>query len=211
MAQLAAIAACSIDRVVGNQGQIPWHSPRDLSFFKKVTENSILIMGRKTLESLPGLLPKRIHIVVTSHTADLVKGNWYQTQLAKRGDTELFEKVKIVNSTEEALTLADQILLARPNLQPYVYIAGGGQIYQQMLPKCSLVYLTLVTPPQKPTGDAYFPELEPSEWRLWSRQSLRDSDIGLEFRLYLAQGSQSETADLERFAQSTEFVSALDV
>lgn len=198
---LAAIAACSIDRVVGLKGQIPWHSPKDLMYFKKMTEDAILIMGRKTLESLPGLLSKRIHIVITSNTVELTHGAWYQAQLNKRSKEELAQKVYLVTSADEAIKKAEELLKIHRGLQNTIYIAGGGQIYEQMLPKCCIVYLTRVTTPYKVEGDTYFPELESSQWRLIKQVSLKDGDISLDFQMYLAQKcSESQEATL-RFNQ----------
>jgi dihydrofolate reductase len=199
---LAAIAACTPDRVVGYQGKIPWHSPLDLKYFKKVTEDSILVMGRKTLESLPGLLPKRIHLVVTSNPDEIQNSPWYQKQLAKIGEVELQNKVRFITSLDQVLPVSEKLLKEFPLLQKTVYVGGGEQIYQQMLPRCSFVFLTRVTLKEKPMGDAYFPELKPTQWRLLDEKHLLDGDIHLEFQLYAAaQGNQSELSIVMRFEQ----------
>jgi dihydrofolate reductase len=198
---LAAIVACTLERVVGYQGKIPWHSPLDLKYFKKVTEDSILVMGRKTLESLPGFLPKRFHLVVTSNPNEILNSSWYLGQLAKKGEAELKNKIRFITSLDQVLPVSEKILKEFPQLQKTVYVAGGGQIYQQMLPKCSFVFLTQVAPKERPVGDAYFPELKSNQWRLLDQKDFLDGDIKLEFQLFAAQNSLIDGSILTRFQQ----------
>ncbi|MDZ4084343.1 MAG: dihydrofolate reductase, partial [Bdellovibrionales bacterium] len=62
---LSAIAAMALNRVIGRDGDLPWRIPEDMRYFRKMTTGKVMIMGRKTLESFPGLLPGRFHIVIT--------------------------------------------------------------------------------------------------------------------------------------------------
>jgi len=198
---LAAIAACSLERVIGCKGQIPWHSPKDLFYFKKMTEDAILIMGRKTLESLPGLLPKRVHLVITSKTTELTQGAWYQAQLKKFTREELEQKVYIVGSVAEAKKKAEQLLQSLKGMQNTVYVAGGGQIYEQLLPECCIVYLTQVRTPYKIYGDAYFPNLQPIRWKLVKQFSVQDGNIVLDFQMFLADTCKIDERPVQRFKQ----------
>lgn len=112
---LSHIAAMAKNRVIGKDNKLPWHLPEDFRFFKKMTDGRIMIMGRKTFESLPGHLPNRHHIIVSrSHF------------VADEGD------VDFVSSIDEALKLAEE-LIADPSEE--VFIVGGGEIYKQTLDK----------------------------------------------------------------------------
>jgi dihydrofolate reductase len=130
MKQFKAIAAMSENRVIGNQGDIPWHLPEDFKWFKKTTMGQILVMGRKTYESIGRPLPGR-ETFVLSRTPREIKGVHSFTNLEM---LDHFDTDKII------------------------WIAGGGEIYKQMLPRCSELYLTRVH--RSVEGDACFPEFE---------------------------------------------------
>jgi dihydrofolate reductase len=110
-----AIAAMSENRVIGNGNKIPWHLPEDFKWFKKMTMGQVIVMGRKTYESIGKALPGRETIVLTRGN-----GNFPGARTAKNlGEIR----------TEEARE---------------IYICGGADIYAQTLPQCSDLYLTLV-------------------------------------------------------------------
>ncbi len=88
--KISLIVALSENKVIGNKGKIPWHIPKDLKRFRKLTENHVVVMGRKTFESIGRILPNRINIVIT-------KDKNYAVPTAS---------LKIVNSIEEAIELA---------------------------------------------------------------------------------------------------------
>ena len=121
--------------VIGDQGKLPWRLPNDLRHFKQVTMGAPMIMGRKTFDSLPNLLPGRRHIVVTKD------GSWRR------------EGVETAHSLEEALALVHE---------PRVSVIGGAQIYQLFLPITDKIHLTEVH--AEPDGDTFFPELDPAVW-----------------------------------------------
>lgn len=130
MKQFKAIAAMSLNRVIGREGKIPWHLPEDFKWFKRMTAGQVIVMGRKTFESLGQPLPHRSTVVLSrSHFS--------------------FPGVTVFNSLDEI----------DPNQEPReVFICGGAQIYSQALPRCSDLYLTLVQ--QSVEGDAFFPAFE---------------------------------------------------
>jgi dihydrofolate reductase len=128
--QFKAIAAMSENRVIGNQGDIPWHLPEDFKWFKKTTMDAILVMGRKTYQSIGRPLPGR-QTFVLSRTPREIPG------------VHSFSNLKMLDQMETDKT---------------IWIAGGGEIYAQMLPRCSELYLTRVH--REVEGDAYFPEFE---------------------------------------------------
>ena len=127
---LKAIAAMSLNRVIGNGGKIPWHLPEDFKWFKKITMGHILVMGRKTFDSIGRPLPGRETIVLS----------------------------QIGFSYPRVRTIRDLSELRLENDSRTIFICGGAQIYQQYLPLCSELYLTLVK--RTVDGDAFFPSFE---------------------------------------------------
>ncbi len=125
-----AIAAMAENRIIGNQGDIPWHLPDDFKWFKKTTMDQILVMGRKTYESIGRPLPGR-ETFVLSRTPREIAG---------------------------VHTITDLETLDHLDTEKTIWIAGGGEIYKQMLPRCSELYLTRVH--RQVEGDAFFPEFE---------------------------------------------------
>jgi dihydrofolate reductase len=133
MKAFKAIAAMSLNRVIGAANKIPWHLPEDFKWFKKMTTGQVLVMGRKTFESIGKPLPNRATIVLSR---------------AKRP----LAGVQVVSDLSEL-----QALFA-PTETRDIFICGGAQIYEQMLPLCSDLYLTVVK--KTVEGDAFFPSFE---------------------------------------------------
>ncbi len=129
------IAAMSEDYVIGYNHQMPWHIPEDLKFFKRMTLNSIIVMGRKTFDSFPnGPLPNRIHLVITK-TPDLYA-----------------DKENVIYCTYEDATRAiDHYRTASKK----VFIIGGAEIYKLFLDDCAVLHITLID--KSFFGDTYFP------------------------------------------------------
>lgn len=142
MSEIVLIAALAKNRVIGIDNKLPWRLPDDLQHFKKLTLGHSIVMGRKTWESLPGVLPDRRHIVITRDTD-------YQSANAE-----------IVHSIEEAISLI-------PEKEP-VFIVGGANLYQQLLGEADRMELTLVD--AEPEGDAFFPEWDTQLWQEISRE-----------------------------------------
>jgi dihydrofolate reductase len=130
MKRFKAIAAMSLNRVIGAGNRIPWHLPEDFKWFKQVTMGGTLVMGRKTFESIGRPLPGRTTVV-----------------LSRSGFTR--PQVRTASSLDGLTALA----LPEP-----VFICGGADVYAQALPLCSDLYLTLVT--REVAGDAFFPPFE---------------------------------------------------
>ena len=140
--QLSLIAAMAENRVIGIENRLPWHLPADLQHFKRLTMGKPMIMGRKTFESLPGLLPGRPHVVVTRNTA-------YQA-----------EGAEVVHSLEAALA-------SHPEAGELMLV-GGANLYAQGLPLAAHLYLTEVHASFE--GDAFFPEFDLAEWQEVARE-----------------------------------------
>jgi dihydrofolate reductase len=145
---ISIIAAMSENRVVGQNNRLPWHLPADLRHFKELTVGKPIVMGRRTWESLPGLLPDRVHIVITTDRSYLAEG------------------CLLAHSVDQALEAAAGA--------PEVMIVGGANLYQQTLHRAHRMYLTLVH--ARVTGDAFFPDFDEREWRELERESHREDE-----------------------------------
>ena len=152
--KLAMIAAVAENNAIGINNKMPWYLPGDLRYFKAVTMGKPIIMGRKTFDSLKKPLPGRTNIVITRDQ------NWHHGG------------VKVVHSMDDAIALAESVSLINGNQE--VMIIGGEQIYRMALEKADRLYLTRVH--QSFEGDAFFPELNESQWQETSRQDLRSED-----------------------------------
>jgi dihydrofolate reductase len=143
---LSIIVAISENRAIGKDNQLLWRLSADLKYFKELTTNHVIIMGRKTFESIGKPLPNRVNIVISRDE------KWQK------------EGVIIENSLQKAIETAQ-------NIQPddEIFIIGGGSIYEQALPLAQKIFLTEVK--TKLEGDTYFPTLNPDEWQEISRIS----------------------------------------
>jgi len=134
---LFAIAAMAKNRVIGNGNAIPWHIPADFKFFKQTTMGGILLMGRKTFESIGRPLPGRVTVVLSRSS-----------------------KLNVpVAETENLFGISDISELEKIAPERKIFVAGGAEIYRQFLPHCAELFLTNVD--AEPAGDAFFPEFEP--------------------------------------------------
>jgi dihydrofolate reductase len=139
MKPLALIVAMSTNRVIGQQGKLPWHHSEDLQHFKRTTSGHAVIMGRKTADSLNlRPLPKRRNLVVTR-----------QANLQLPGF--------------EVFTNLDTAIAAARADDPEPFIIGGGELYTLALPQITTMYLTIVT--SDVTGDAFFPAFNEQDWQ----------------------------------------------
>lgn len=159
---LSQIAACSNNRVIGRENRLPWHLPEDLKFFKEKTAGKIIIMGRKTFDSFPKMLPKRFHIVIS------------RNQKAPYENTNL----KFVSSLDEATRLAKNLT---GEWGEEVFIIGGAEIYRLSMAITDRIYLTEID--KNFDGDAYFPELG-REFKLTAKRSSKDGETTYHFCQY---------------------------
>lgn len=133
---LSLIVAMAHDRVIGNEGRMPWHLPADLAWFKQNTLGKPIVMGRKTWESIGRALPGRRNLVVS-------RDETFQPAGAER-----------VATPENALALVMDA--------PEVMVVGGAQIYQHFLPHAGRLYLTLIDADLP--GDTFFPDYTQAAW-----------------------------------------------
>lgn len=143
---LSLIVAASINDTIGLNNQLLWNLPNDMKFFKNTTWAMPVIMGRKTFESMKGKpLKGRVNIIVTR------KRDWK------------VENITIAHSLQEAISIAKALDYKE------AFVIGGGEIYKESLPLADKIYLTRVE--AEFAGDAFFPEINPTDWHLLSTNS----------------------------------------
>ena len=130
------VAAVARNRVIGRDNDLPWRIPEDLRRFKELTMGGVLVMGRKTYESIGRPLPGRRTVVVS-----------------RNPDLEI-EGVEMAPSLEMALEIAGG---------DDVFVVGGGEIYRQAMGVADVLEITEVD--AEPEGDTFFPEIDPADWR----------------------------------------------
>ena len=154
------IVARSQNGAIGQSGRIPWRLRDDMRFFREMTTGNTVVMGRKTFESIGRPWPERRNVVVT-------RDKQFQP-----------DGVDVVHSPEGALALP---------LGPddgEIFVIGGQQIYEALLPHTDVVYLTQVD--AVVDGDAFFPDLS-DEWEMAElRRQEADDDNEFSFVIYVA-------------------------
>ena len=144
--RIALIAAVGPDGTIGSDNKMPWHMPRDLRFFRRVTSGHTVIMGRKTFEAIGSRpLPKRRNIVVTRNTAFEAKN------------------AEVAYSLEAAVAMTEG--------ERRVFIIGGGELYRHSMDMADEIYLTHINDAHPNErlfplfeSDTYFPEVKESDW-----------------------------------------------
>lgn len=139
---IQAIVAMSENRVIGRDNQLPWHLPADLRHFKQITLGSPIVMGRNTFLSIGRPLPGRRNIIISRNPDFQAAG------------------CEVFHSVDEAL--------AALATHPAIFIIGGAQLYQTLLPSTDRLHLTLIH--ENFEGDAFFPEIDSSEWQEMVRE-----------------------------------------
>lgn len=132
---LNIIAVIGKNRELGCDNKLLWSLPKDMKRFKRLTFGNVVVMGRKTFESIGSALPGRENIVIS------------------RNKNYKADKIKTVTSIEKAINLAKEKYKNKK-----IYIIGGASIYEKSLPFANKLYLTIVD--DSPKADTYFPEYE---------------------------------------------------
>ncbi len=147
---ISLIVAASTNNAIGKNNQLLWHLPKDLKFFKNTTWAMVVIMGRKTFESVNKPLPGRLNIVITSNK------DWKAA------------------GTTVASNLQEAIELAKAENFKELFIIGGGEIYRQSMALADKIYITRVH--AKLEGDTFFPEIHQAYWELGSKEDFKADD-----------------------------------
>jgi dihydrofolate reductase len=144
--EIALIAAVADNRVIGRDGEMPWHFAEDLQYFKRTTTGHPVIVGRRTYETVVAALgepfPGRTSVVLTTQSLDLPDG------------------ALVANSVDEAIDLAEADARARG--VDTAYVAGGGRVYDQFLPRADRLVLTEIHDAYE--GDTRFPAWDRDAW-----------------------------------------------
>jgi dihydrofolate reductase len=136
------VVARARNGVIGRDGTLPWHLPDDLRHFKAVTMGMPMIMGRRTFESLPGLLPGRRHIVLT------------------RDPQWSAEGAEVAHNVDEAISIADA---------PKISVIGGAEVFALFTPIADAIELTEIDADVE--GDTFLPRPDGAAWREAAREN----------------------------------------
>jgi len=141
MGTVTLVAAVAANGVIGKDGSLPWHLPDDLRHFKRLTKGHVLVMGRRTFDSIGRPLPDRTTIVVTRQP------QWHA------------DGVRTAEDVPDALAQAAQ-------LDEEVFVAGGHEIFCEAMPVADRMVISKVD--ARPDGDTVFP---PVDWAAWDEVS----------------------------------------
>jgi dihydrofolate reductase len=153
-ARVSIIVAYAANRVIGKDGRIPWHLSADLQRFRQLTMGHHIVMGRKTWESIGRILPGRQHVIVSRQPGYAVPG------------------ARVVESVEAALQAAKH--------DTEVFVIGGAEIYAAALPYVDRILATEID--RSFEGSVKFPDIDPDEWNVISREDHHDAGSGLRYR-----------------------------
>lgn len=153
---LSIVVAKAKNNIIGKDNKMIWNLPEDLKHFKKLTTDHTIIMGRKTFESLGGLLPNRKHIVFTQNPDFKVKD----------------ENVEVVHSLLQIQELIEG--------QEEAFVIGGAMIYNFLMPYVKKMYVTEIE--QEFEGDAFFPKINSEIWKETNRvKGIKDENNTLNY------------------------------
>lgn len=156
--KLTMIAAIGKNRELGKDNDLIWHFPSDLKFFKEQTKGHMMVMGRKTFDSLPGMLPNRKHIVISRSQPDLPK------------EVEIFKNI-------------DEFIESYKTSDDEIFVIGGASIYAQFLEKADRLLLTEIE--QSYDADVYFPQFDPNLYIRKELGSVHEKDTDYTFVEYI--------------------------
>lgn len=136
---LSIIVAIAENNIIGGDNKLLWHIPEDLKRFKAITSGNTIIMGRKTFESLPGVLPNRKHVIITRD-----------------------ENYSVDNENVEVIHSLSEVINKYKNSSEPAFIIGGGEIYKQLIHNVDNLLLTNVF--KSFDGDTSFPQIDLNEF-----------------------------------------------
>jgi dihydrofolate reductase len=152
MPHLTIIVATDTERGIGINNQLPWRLQEDLAFFKRTTSGHPIIMGRKTFDSIGRPLPNRRNIVITRNP------EWRHDGV--EAVTSLDAAIKLIGETE-------------------AFVIGGAQIYAETLPRADCLIVTEIG--KAFNCDAFFPPIDPKQWKEVSRERYHSAQNGFDF------------------------------
>lgn len=150
--KISLIVAMASNRAIGLNNKMPWHLSADLKKFKKITMGAPILMGRKTYESIGRPLPGRTNIIISRNPSYSQAG------------------CLVFNDIDKALASCGDA--------KEVFVIGGSDFYQSMLPVADTLYLTQIH--QEFPGDTFFPEIDSGQWIEVERENIQD-DLDVAF------------------------------
>jgi len=149
---LEAILAIARNNAIGLDGKLPWHLSSELQLFKKITMHHALIMGRKTFDSLPGILSHREHIIIST-TMNQIPG------------------IYLAQSIEHALTIAEHLKCEK------VFVIGGKNIFDALIPQCTAIHVSRIMGDFE--ADLFY-DINLSGYSISQSHSFRDAETGID-------------------------------
>lgn len=138
---ISIIVAVAENNIIGGDNNLLWHIPEDLKRFKEITSGNTIIMGRKTFESLPGVLPNRKHIIITRD-----------------------KNYSVDNPNVEVIHSLSEVINKYKNTPETAFIIGGGEVYKQLIHSVDKIFLTKVY--KSFNGDTTFPQIDFNEFNI---------------------------------------------
>ena len=157
MKNISIIACVGRNLELGKKNDLIWHLPNDLKYFCNVTSGKTVVMGRRTFDSLPGVLPKRRNIVLQMPNEEMIEG------------VEIFNDIP---------SIIDNI-----KNEEEVFIIGGASIYKQFLPYANKLYLTEVDE-ECLDAEVYFPKFNKDDYSIEVVGNNEDNGIKYQFVIY---------------------------
>ncbi len=142
---ISIIVGMTKNQVIGKNNQLPWHIPEDLKNFKRLTQNNVVVMGRKTYDSIPAKfrpLPNRHNIVISR-------------------SMQPEESIDVCSSIQDAISKAK-------TYNKEIFVIGGSTIYKQFLEIADKMYISYIN--KNYEGDTYFPEFNQEEWETTNKE-----------------------------------------
>ena len=156
---LSIIVAKAKNNVIGKNNKLIWNLPEDLKRFKELTTGHVIIMGRKTFESIGRILPNRNHVIFTNNT-DFNINN---------------ENVEIVHSMLQIQQYIES--------EEECFVIGGAMIYNLLMPYVTKMYVTQID--EEFEGDTFFPKIDEEKWKIVERiPAKEESKVKYEFLTY---------------------------
>ncbi len=155
--ELSMIAAVGQNNELGYRNRLIWHLPKDLEFFKQMTLNKKIVMGRYTFFSLPTILPDREHIIISTNNI-------------------LNDNIKVYHSIEDFIKEYEQT-------DEEIFIIGGASIYKEFIKLCDNIYLTEIQK-EAVNADTYFPEFDKDDYTKEILDNAVEKDIEYKHVLY---------------------------
>lgn len=147
----SGIVAIGKNNEIGKNNKLLWHLPEDLKNFKEITTGKTIIMGRKTFESIGRVLPNRRNIILTRQAGKIIDGG------------------EVFHSLEEVVNLFE-------NTNEEVFIIGGADLYNEMMPKFDKLYISFIKKEDK-DAVAFFPKIDFLDWEVVERKDNEEWDF----------------------------------